>query len=115
MHDHAPVFASAGQVEPESVHIPVLASVSDVELAVATESCTDAPTAAEPVNVSVRFVVMLSVVTVPVSDALARSGVETTGSAYRRTTIPDPPSPPKLVLAAVLGLPAPPPPPPVLG
>lgn len=80
VHDHEPVFVSAVQVEPESAHVPVVASVSDAELAVATESCTVAPTAAVPVNVSVRFVVMLSVDEDPLSDAVERSGVVTDGS-----------------------------------
>ena len=80
VHDHAPELVSAVQVEPESVHDPVVASVSDVELAVAIESCTVAPTAAVPVKVSVRLDVMLSVVDAPMSDAVARSGVVTAGS-----------------------------------
>ena len=94
MHDHAPVLLFAGHDDPESVHVPVVESVSDSEVAVATDICTVAPTAAVPVNVSVRLEVTSSVDDVPLSDAAARSGVETAGSAYRRTTIPDPPSPP---------------------
>lgn len=87
-------------VEPVLDQMPVVVSLSDVEVAVATESCTVAPIAADPVKVSVRFVVTLSVV-MPLSDEDARSGVDTAGSAYRTTTNPDPPAPP---VADELGL-----------
>lgn len=38
VHDHAPVVALAVHTAPVLVHVPVVASVSEVELAVATES-----------------------------------------------------------------------------
>ena len=50
----------------------------------------------------------------PKSSVASRSGIETLGNAYRTTTIPVPPCPPKLVDGPTLGYPAPPPPPPVL-
>jgi hypothetical protein len=74
-------------------HVPVVASVSVVDDAVATDSCRLAPTVAVPVNLSVRADVMSSVF-VALSDAAARSGVVTEGNAYRTTTIPEPPFPP---------------------
>lgn len=105
MHDHAPDVESAVHVEPLSVHVPLDESVSLEELAVATESWMVDPTGADPVNVSVLFVVMLSVLDGPLSDAVARSGVVATGIAYLMTTRPEPPAPPSMV-------PVPPPPPP---
>jgi hypothetical protein len=38
LHVHAPDVVLAVQVEPVSVHVPVVALVSDAELAVATDS-----------------------------------------------------------------------------
>ena len=75
------------------VHVPLELSTSDIDDAVAYEICTDAPTGADPVNVTVRVVVMLSDVFEPLSDAVARSGTDAEGNTYRRTTIPDPPLP----------------------
>lgn len=64
-----------------SVHVPVEALVSDVELAVAIHNCTVASTGATPVKFNVRLEVMLSVVDVPTSDVGARSGVVNVGIA----------------------------------
>ena len=80
VQDHAPLVESAVQVEPVFVQVPVDTSVSVADVAVATESWTVAVTGAEPVKVNVRFVVMLSVVDVPLSEAVARSGVAEAGS-----------------------------------
>jgi hypothetical protein len=79
VHSHSPVVGSASHVEPVLVQIPVVVSVSVVEDAVATDNCTLAPTGAEPVNVSVRVVVMLSL-SVALSDAAPRSGVDAAGN-----------------------------------
>ena len=79
MHSHTPVVGSASHVEPVLVHVPVVVSVSVADDAVATDSCTLAPTGAEPVNVRDRVVVMLSL-SVALSDAAPRSGVETAGN-----------------------------------
>lgn len=81
VHDHVPLVPSAVHVDPVLDHDPVVASVSEVELAVAKDNCTVAPIGAEPVNVKVRVVVMLSVDEVPLSDAVARSGVVGVGIA----------------------------------
>jgi hypothetical protein len=94
MQLQTPVVESAVQAEPVLVHVPVVVSVSVLDDAVATDNCTLAPTGAEPVNVSVRVEVMLSESKVPMSDAAARSGVDTDGKAYRTTTIPEPPAAP---------------------
>ncbi len=76
---HEPVVVLVVHVEPVFVHVPVVASVSDEELAVAIESCTLEVTGALPVKLSVRLDVMLSVEDVPLSEAVARSGTETVG------------------------------------
>lgn len=76
---HDPVDEFAVHVEPVFVHVPVVASVSDDELAVAIESCTFEVTGALPVKLSERLDVMLSVEDVPLSEAVARSGTETVG------------------------------------
>ena len=75
-----PVVESAVQADPVLVHVPVVVSVSVVDDAVATDNCTLAPTGAEPVNVSVRVDVTLSLF-VALSDAAAKSGVVTEGNA----------------------------------
>ena len=80
VHDHAPEVASAVHAAPVSVHVPVVGSVSDVELAVATDNCTLAVTPALPVKVSVWLRVMLSADDEPLSDAVARSGVVGAGN-----------------------------------
>ena len=80
-HDHAPLVASAVQAEPVVVHVPVEVSVSEVEVAAATDNCTLAPAGAEPENVNAVVDVALSELDVPLSDAVARSGVDTAGSA----------------------------------
>jgi hypothetical protein len=64
------------------------------EFTPSTCNCTDDPTGAEPVNVSVVTDVMLSVDEIPESSAVSRTGVDTLGTAYRITTIPVPPEPP---------------------
>jgi len=61
-------------------HVPVVALVSVEDDAVAISSCTAAPTADVPVNVSVRAEVMLSVSSAPESDSLDRSGVVGAGT-----------------------------------
>jgi hypothetical protein len=66
-------------VSPVFVQSPVVASVSEAELAVAIESCTVEVIGADPVKVNVRFVVTLSVEDVPLSNPLAKSGVEGAG------------------------------------
>lgn len=91
VHDHAPVVAFAVQVEPRLVHEPEDGSVP----AAAVDNCTVAPTDAVPVKVRLVVEVMLSVFDDPLSDAAARSGVDTFGSAYRTITIPEPPAPPE--------------------
>ena len=91
-HDHAPVVLLVVQVFPDDTP--------------STNNCTVDPTGAEPVNVSVVADVMLSVV-VPVSSAASRSGVDVVGTAYRTTTIPEPPAP--ATDAEVEPLPPPPP------
>ena len=53
-----------------------------------------APTGALPKKRNMRVVVMSSVV-MPVSSAPRRLGVVTAGSAYRTTTNPEPPAPPR--------------------
>jgi hypothetical protein len=93
MQFQVPVVESVMHAEPVLAHVPVVMSVSVVEDAVATDSCTLAPTGAEPVNVSVRVDVMLSLF-VALSDASVKSGVDTEGNAYRTTTIPEPPAAP---------------------
>ena len=100
---HAPVDVSALHAEPVLVHVPVDALVSDVDDAVAYDNCTDAPIAAVPVKVSVWLEVMLSEVDTPRSEATLKSGVVGAGTKYRMTTIPEPPSPPKLELASPVG------------
>ena len=100
---HAPVDVSALHAEPVLVHVPVDALVSDVDDAVAYDNCTDAPIAAVPVKVSVWLEVMLSEVDTPTSEVTLKSGVVGAGTKYRMTTIPEPPSPPKLELASPLG------------
>lgn len=80
VHVHKPDVESAVQVAPVSVHVPVVGSVSDVELAVATDNCTLAVIPALPVKVSVWLRVMLSVDDEPLSEAVARSGVVGAGS-----------------------------------
>ena len=80
MHSQSPVVGSVSHEAPVLVHVSVVVSVSEADDAVATESCTLAPTGAEPVNVSVRVEVMLSS-SVALSDAAIRSGVETPGTA----------------------------------
>ena len=67
------------QVRPVFVQVPVVASVSEAELAVAIESCTVEVIGADPVNVNVRLLVTLSVEDGPLSNALAKSGVEGVG------------------------------------
>ena len=69
------------QVEPVVVQVPVEVSVSEVEVAAATDNCTLAPAGADPEKVKVVFDVALSEFDVPLSDAVARSGVVTVGSA----------------------------------
>ena len=91
---HAPVNESAVHVEPLSVHVPVVASTSPADERVAIDNCTVEPTAAEPLIVRVDSDVKLSLADDPLSDASARSGVDTAGSEYLMTTIPDPPVPP---------------------
>lgn len=66
--------------EPVVTHEPVEALVSVDEEAVAISSCTAAPTADVPVNVSVRVDVMLSELRAPVSFAAKRSGVVGAGT-----------------------------------
>jgi hypothetical protein len=85
------------------VQLPVDALVSEVDDAVAYDNCTDAPIAAVPVKVSVWLEVMLSEVDTPTSEVTLKSGVVGAGTKYLMTTIPDPPSPPKLELASPLG------------
>jgi hypothetical protein len=67
------------QVRPVFDQVPVVASVSEAELAVAIESCTVEVIGADPVKVNVRFVVTLSVEDVPLSNPLDKSGVEGVG------------------------------------
>lgn len=93
-HDHAPVVEFAVQVLPEATP--------------STYSWTVAPTGAEPVNVNVVADVMLSVDEVPKSSVASRSGVETSGTAYRSTTTPEPPAPPE---PSIFDTELPPPPP----
>ena len=100
---HAPVAESALHVDPVLVHVPVEVLVSDVDDAVAYDTCTDAPIAAVPVNVSVWLDVTLSEVDTPESEATFKSGVVGAGTKYRMTTIPEPPSPPVLDPASPLG------------
>ena len=90
VHDHSPVVLLAVQVEPVLVHVPLDGLVP----CAAVESCTTAPTGAEPVIVSVVLDVRLSVFDEPLSEAAARSGSDTVGRAYRTMTIPEPPAPP---------------------
>ena len=66
-------------MRPVFVQVPVVASVSDAELAVAIESCTVEVIGADPVNVNVRLLVTVSVEDVPLSNPLAKSGVEGVG------------------------------------
>ena len=80
--DHWPVVGAVEdvvQVRPVFVQVPVVASVSEAELAVAIESCTVEVIGADPVKVNVRFVVTLSVEDVPLSNPLDKSGVEGVG------------------------------------
>ena len=100
---HAPVDVSALHAEPVLVQLPVDALMSEVDDAVAYDNCTDAPIAAVPVKVSVWLEVMLSEVDTPPSEVTLKSGVVGAGTKYRMTTIPDPPSPPKLELASPVG------------
>ena len=100
---HAPVDVSALHAEPVLVHVPVDALVSEVDDAVAYDNCTDAPIAAVPAKVSVWLEVLLSEVDTPTSEATLKSGVVVAGTKYLMTTIPDPPSPPKLELASPVG------------
>jgi hypothetical protein len=82
--------------EPVVDHDPVEALVSVKDDAVAYSSCTDAPTGADPVNINVCTVVMLSVADSPVSyveSVESRSGTDTAGSTYRTMTMPEPPLP----------------------
>jgi hypothetical protein len=65
-HDQTPVVEFAVHVLPEATP--------------STYNCTVEPTAAEPVNVRAVADVMLSVVEVPVSSAVTRSGVDTSGN-----------------------------------
>ena len=81
MHDQAPLVVSAVHADPELDQLPVELSVSDIDDAVAYDNWTDAPIGADPVNVNVRVVVMLSVVIDPLSDAAERSGTATAGRA----------------------------------
>ena len=53
MHVQAPVVVSAVHAEPVSAQPDPELSVSEVEDATLNESCTDAPTGAEPVNINV--------------------------------------------------------------
>ena len=77
VHDHTPVVLLAVQVAPVFVHVPLDGLVN----AAAVESCTTAPRGAEPVKVSVVRFVTLSSSLAPLSDATARSGVDTVGSS----------------------------------
>jgi hypothetical protein len=100
---HAPVDVSALHAEPVLVHVPEAALVSEVDDAVAYDNCTDPPIAAVPVKVSVWLEVMLSEVDTPTSEESLKFGVVVAGTKYRMTTIPEPPSPPKLELASPVG------------
>jgi len=84
---HSPVVALAVHDEPVSVHVPLDGLVP----CAAVESWTTAPAGADPENVRVVSDVRLSEGDDPLSEALARFGSVTAGSAYRTTTIPDPP------------------------
>ena len=64
-HDHAPVVLLAVQVLPDATP--------------STNNCTVEPAGAEPVKVNVVADVMLSV-SVPVSSAESKSGVDTSGT-----------------------------------
>ncbi len=66
-HDHKPVVELVVQVLPEATP--------------STYNWTVEPTGAEPVNVSVVAVVMLSVELAPRSSEVCKSGVEISGSA----------------------------------
>jgi hypothetical protein len=66
-HDQTPVVEFAVQALPEFTP--------------STCNCTDDPTGAEPVNVSVVVDVMLSIDELPESSAPSRSGVDTLGTA----------------------------------
>lgn len=115
VHVHDPVEVSAVHAEPVFDQDPVEAFVSLAEDAVATSSCTEAPTGAEPVKRSVWTEVMLSVFEAPesyVEPVESRSGTDTVGSAYRTTTIPEPPEPPAPDSPGMSQYPPPPPPPP---
>ena len=83
----------AVHAEPVFVHVPVEESVSVADVAVATESWMLEVNGALPKKRNVRVDVMSSVV-MPVSSAPRRLGVVAAGSAYRTTTIPEPPAPP---------------------
>jgi hypothetical protein len=84
-----PELASASQVDPVFVHVPLDGLVPRG----AVDNCTIEPTGADPENIKVDFVVMLSVET-PVSSSALRVGADVVGSEYRTTTIPKPPAPP---------------------
>lgn len=77
VHDHSPVVLLAVQVEPVLVH----PSLDGLVPCAAVESCTTAPTGAVPVIVSVVSEVRLSLDDDPLSEASARSGADTDGSA----------------------------------